>query len=207
MTSWQLAISIQRFTNQRFNWPLIWLQRLATASIEYCWRLWQIFSVLLLSSALQACSKVDDAAAKPEGTPVSISGYNYTNEGIQEFFVNAGWGGGLGIGEGGGMVCCIALPDKWTPGLTATVEWRRSDCGGSGPGNERCPIGKRPWAPPKTIKTTVPIEPYDRPNGAQVMFLPNDEVKIYVAPVYPEHPDHPAKLGRPHPIGHPEWKP
>ena len=167
----------------------------------------RIISLLLLSSILSACDHADEQPGKPEGSPVSISGYNYTIEGIQEFTVNGQWGGSVSIGAGGGSnVCCVMLPKKWQPGLTAEVEWRRSDCGGNGPGNERCPIGKRPWAPAKTLKKTVPIDFYDRPYGMYVAFLPNDEVKIYVTPVGLANPEHPAKLGRARPLDHPEWK-
>ncbi len=168
--------------------------------------LWRILLLGFVFLTLQACSKADDADKKPEGTPVSISGYNYTIEGIQEFYVNGAWGGNLGIGDGGGsIVCCVMLPDKWTPGLSATVEWRRSDCQGNGPGNERCPFGTHGegWHE-KTLKSTVPVEPYDRPNTLQVMFLPNDEVKIYSSMYDAGHTSHPSKLGRPYPIGHPE---
>lgn len=165
----------------------------------------RIISLILLACVLQACERADESS-KQEGSSASISGYNYTIEGIQEFYVNGQWGGGVSIGGGYGQTCCVILPDKWRPGLTAEVEWRRSDCGGSGPGNERCPIGKRPWAPAKTLKTTVPIEHYVEPGSLQVMFLPEDQIKIYASPKDPEHPEHPAKLGRPHPIGHPEWK-
>ena len=86
------------------------------------------------------------------------------------------------------------------------MTWRRSDCGGSGPGNERCPIGKRPWHY-KNLEVTVPIEPYDRPYTTYVAFLPNDEVRIYVTQMGLLSPKHPAKLGRPRPLDHPEWKP
>lgn len=161
--------------------------------------------LLLLSGFLLACNRADGESAKQEGTPVSISGYNYTIEGIQEFRVNDQWGGGVSIGGGYGIVCCIVIPDKWKPGLTAEIEWRRSDCGGNGPGNDRCPIGKRPWAPAKTLKTIVPIERYDQPYTAYVVFLPNDEVKIYISPFGPDNPKHPSRLGRPRPIDHPEW--
>ena len=169
---------------------------------------WRVLLLGFAFLALQACNKVDDAEKKPEGTPVSISGYNYTIEGIQEFYVNGAWGGNLGIGDGGGsIVCCVMLPDKWTPGLSATVAWRRSDCQGNGPGNARCPFGTQGegWHE-KTLKTIVPIEPYDRPNAVQVIFLPNDEVKIYSFRAGVLNPDHPSKLGPPRPLGHPEWK-
>ncbi len=170
--------------------------------------LWRVLLLGFVFLTLQACSKADDADKKPEGTPVSISGYNYTIEGIQEFYVNGAWGGGISIGGGGGsIVCCVMLPDKWTPGLSVTVEWRRSDCQGNGPGNERCPFEPdRKWHY-KNLKVIVPIEPYDHPNGVQVMFLPNDEVKIYSFRAGVLNPDHPSKLGPPRPLDHPEWKP
>jgi len=154
---------------------------------------------------IYGCGKTEPG--KSEGTASSISGYNYTAEGIQEFFVNGAWGGNLGIGSGYGRVCCVMLPDKWTPGLSATVEWVRTDCGDLyGSVHSRCGYETKDW-PYKTLKKEIPIEPYERPNSVQVMFLPDDEIKIYVSPFDPQHPEHPGKLGRPHPIGHPEWKP
>lgn len=167
----------------------------------------QLLGLLLMTGLLQACGPFGEGAGKLKSSPVSISGYNYTIEGIQEFYVNGQWGGNVSIGAGGGSnVCCVNLPKKWQPGLSAEVTWRRSDCGGSGPGNERCPIGKRPWAPAKTLKATVPIDFYDSPDGMYVAFLPNDEVKIFVSRMGLSNPNHPAKLGRARPLDHPEWK-
>jgi hypothetical protein len=162
------------------------------------------FFVFLSAFTLTACGEKKKEA---EGSASSISGYNYTIEGIQEFYVNGAWGGNLGIGDGGGTnVCCIMLPRKWTPGLSATVEWRRTDCRGDR--KKRCPrgVGGEGW-PHESLKKTVPIEPYDRPYELYVAFLPNDEVKLYVTPISPEDPAHPLKLGRAHPLDHPEWKP
>lgn len=165
-----------------------------------------VWAVLLciVFMTLQACSKAKEAESKPKGMAVAISGYNYTIEGIQEFYVNGEWGGGLGIGAGFDKVCCVMIPDKWTPGLSATVEWDRTDCGFRKPDGKRCPFGDTTNWPHKKLKADIPIEPYGRPNAVQVMFLPNDEVKIYVSHFGPQHPDHPGKLGYPHPIGHPE---
>lgn len=164
-------------------------------------------SLILLACFLQACKPADEASSKPEGSPASISGYNYTIEGIQEFSVNGQWGGNLGIGDGGGSnVCCVMLPKKWQPGLTAEVEWRRSDCGFRDPENERCPSDINKEWHFKTLKKTVPIDFYDRPYGIYVAFLPNDEVKIYVTLAGLDNPEHPAKLGRARPLDHPEWK-
>ena len=174
----------------------------AMANTTSGWLHCLLIGVILLIS-LNACD------SKDEGSASSIAGYNYTNEGIQEFYVNRAWGGAISIGGGGGSyICCIILPKKWTPGLSATVTWRRSDCGGSGPGNERCPFGTggEGWHN-KTLEATIPIEPYDHPDTTYVAFLPNDEVKIYVTPMGLLSPKHPAKLGRPRPLDHPEWKP
>jgi len=157
-----------------------------------------LLSVFLLV-AVTACD------SKDEGSASSIAGYNYTNEGIQEFYVNGQWGSNLGIGDGGGSyVCCIMLPKKWTPGLSATVAWVRSDC--QGDRINRCPNGGDSW-PHKTLEATVPIEPYDRPYTTYVAFLPKDEVKIYVTPMGLISSKHPAKLGMPRPLDHPEWEP
>jgi hypothetical protein len=164
------------------------------------------FALLVLTLGLTACRQSAEQAAKPAGTPVSITGYNYTIEGIQEFYVNGAWGSNLGIGDGGSRVCCVKLPEKWKPGLSATVKWQRSDCGDEKVGGKRCPFGGNSW-PHKDLEATVPIEPYERPATVQVMFLPGDEIKLYVFGAGPINPAHPSKLGPPHPIGHPEWKP
>ena len=161
--------------------------------------------LLLLAIVLQSCSKSTDET-QPEGTPASVTGYNYTFEGIQEFYVNGAWGGGVSVGGGNGQVCCVQLPDRWTPGLTAKVHWVRSDCGDENVGGKRCPFGGDSW-PHKDLEATVAIEPYDRPGDVQVMFLPKDEIKIYVFGAGPINPAHPSKLGTPRPLDHPEWKP
>jgi hypothetical protein len=172
-------------------------------------RLLRRLFVPLLTVLLSACGDKTTEPTKSEGSVSSISGYNYTIEGIQEFYVNGAWGSNLGVGDGGGSdVCCITLPKKWTPGLSATMEWRRTDCGDGEITSEhpRCPIGGDCW-PHKSLKATVPIEPYDRVYTTYVAFLPNDEVKIYVTPMGLRSSDHPAKLGVPRPLDHPEWKP
>ena len=152
----------------------------------------------------QGCGQ--EETSNSEGTASSIIGYNYTAEGIQEFYVNGAWGGGLGIGSGYGKTCCVMLPDKWVPGLSVTVEWRRTDCGELYQnGHGRCAGAVKTW-PEKILKKEISIEFYERPNSVQVMFLPNDEIKIYISHLAPQHPEHPGKLGRPHPIDHPEWR-
>lgn len=167
---------------------------------------WALFAVLLT-----ACSK---APPKNEASSSSISGYNYTREGIQEFYVNGAWGGAISIGGGGATVCCVNLPDKWTPDLKVTIEWKRSDCGERGPGgNDRCPSFSHlqagdeiPEWQMKNMKKEVAVESFEKGDTVQVFFLPNDEVKVYVSSLGPGHQDHPAHLGRPHPLDNPNGK-
>lgn len=170
-------------------------------------RMWIIgVAVLLL-----ACGK---ELPKNEASASTISGFNYSSEGIQEYYVNGAWGGGISIGGGYGTVCCVNLPERWSPDLKVTIGWRRSDCGQRGPENTRCPplpldfqMGQKPpeWKY-RTLKKEVLIEPFDKGDTVQVFFLPDDEVKVYVTAFDPEHKDHPAKLGRPHPLDNPNWR-
>lgn len=163
--------------------------------------LWLVLALLGLS----ACAPANPGPKKEEGVPVGIMGYNYTIEGIQEFSVDGEWGGGISIGGGGkGVLCCVVLPPKWRPGLSAKVRWRRSDCGGSGPGNARCPIGGDVWHF-KNLESTVAIEPYERPDRVMVVFLPQDEVKIYIMGSKADEEEL-DKLGDPRPLDHPEWR-
>jgi hypothetical protein len=171
----------------------------------------RILGVLVLPLLFSACGK---EPPRNEASASSISGFNYSGEGIQEYHVNGVWGGGISIGGGYGTVCCVNLPDRWTPDLKVTIGWRRSDCGQRGPANTRCPplppdfqMGQRPpeWKY-KSLKKEVPVERFERGDTVQVFFLPDDQVKVYVSSIDPEHKDHPAALGRPHPLDKPNWK-
>ena len=170
----------------------------------------RILGVLVLPLLFSACGK---EPPRNEASASSISGFNYSGEGIQEYHVNGVWGGGISIGGGYGTVCCVNLPDRWTPDLKVTIGWRRSDCGPDGPRGSRCPVpvdyqtsGKPlPWSY-KTLKREVPIERFEKGVTLQVFFLPDDQVKVYVSSFDPEHKDHPAVLGRPHPLDKPNWK-
>lgn len=138
----------------------------------------------------------------------SLSAYNFSAEGIQEYFIDGSWGGGVGINSGGGQVCCVKIPSKWHDKLDVTIEWRRSDCGKGvdADGNSNC--AGEPRRPQKTLKKTVPIEPYNAPNTVQVFFLPHDEIKIFVSDMAPWHPEHQSKLGDigPHPFTEDEFQ-
>ena len=89
---------------------------------------------------------------------------------------------------------------KWRPGLEAEVEWRIGHFQKDGrfmTAEEKAamPIDElieKYWTV-RHLKRRVPIEPYE-PEGGRlyVVFLPNDEVKIYVANKDLSHPEHPG---------------
>ncbi|MFG6447147.1 DUF3304 domain-containing protein [Roseateles sp. BYS180W] len=174
-------------------------------------RTWLVSAAVVL--LLTGCYKAPEP--DKDSIPTSIVGYNFTSEGIQEFYVDGGWGGNVSIGGGGtSNVCCVTLPAKWRPGLEVTVEWRRTDCGPGRVGGPLCPISRnethiatdeKPW-PKKTLKKVVSIEPYERVWDLQVMFLLNDEVKVYSSRYASWHPSHPSGLGWPRPLDNPDWK-
>ena len=167
------------------------------------WRatLCALFALLTLT----ACDVTNDDRPDPNITASSLSRYNFSSEGVQEFYVDGVWGSGVGIGSGGGSVCCVMIPNKWHEGLQVTVEWRRSDCGV--PKSSECNLENAragTW-PKKTLKKTVPIEPYDEPGVTQVFFLPHDEIRIYVSEYGAHSPHHPAGLGRARPLTEDEF--
>ena len=159
-----------------------------------CDRWTKRFIALFALLTLTACDVTNNDQPDPNLTASSLSRYNFSSEGIQEFYVDGVWGSGVGIGSGGGSVCCVMIPRKWHEGLQVTVEWRRSDCGGVNENNHsKCAGMKGDW-PMKILKKIVPIESYDVLDETQVFFLPHDEIKIYVTDKSPWHAGHPSKL-------------
>ncbi|WP_051092224.1 DUF3304 domain-containing protein [Aromatoleum toluclasticum] len=154
----------------------------------------------LLAFALTGCDVATRDAHDDTSSASGLSAYNYTTEGIQEFYLDGAWGSGVGIGGGGGVVCCVALPKYWHAGLSTTIEWRRSDCGKGVDENGWSNCRNDPANPTRALKKTILIEPYEKPEDLQVLFLPDDEIRIYVTGLSPSHPEHPARIGTARPL-------
>ena len=155
--------------------------------------------VAMLSVSLGACSQLPRAAgSKPEPAVANLSGYNHTADYIHQYYVDGQGGGNVrAYGGGGSFVCCIAYPETWREGLTATVRWTTSS---SKPNSGA--EGKPVWH-----EKVVPVDRYDKAGTTiNVHFLPEGEVRLIVtnmtagAPGYPG-PDAPTK-----PPGYPPWK-
>jgi len=151
---------------------------------------------LLLSVFLAGC-------LEEEKVGLSYRAYNHTNEHIASIVIN-GEGGILDAGahgEGGG-VCCVVLPQKWRPGLSATIKWQpESDWLKDEQGREVIRDGKKvlvlaPW---KERTVEVPKYTSDELDRGTffIHFFRDDDVKVLVATRWAGYAGHPY----PHPDG------
>ncbi|RQO50977.1 hypothetical protein DBV14_17550 [Variovorax sp. KBW07] len=156
----------------------------------------------VLSLLLTACKP--DAPKKEEPVTVGITGYNFTNEGVQRYFVNNTYGSNLPpYGGGGATSCCVSLPAKWSPELKIELTWRMGDW--TVPYEQIAHLStdeqlKCCWKV-RALAKTVSVEPYqaDTMGSLQVFFLPEDEIKVWVYLAGPQNPGHPSRMGYPAP--------
>lgn len=159
--------------------------------------------IVLSLASMFVLTGCDGRSREPQGDDFSLSSlsaFNFSPNGIHEYFIDGARGSGVGIGDGGSITCCVQIPSKWHAGLNVTLEWRRGDClkGVDDKGRSNC--RNAPSVPTKVLKKTVSIEPYAEVGTTQIMFLPNDEVRIYVREDAPWGSDHPSHLGSPRPL-------
>lgn len=156
-------------------------------------------SALALSLALAGCEPPAPRVAKDMA--VGITGYNFTAEGVQEYYVNDRRGSNLPpYGGGGGTSCCVTLPGQWTPGLTVKVDWTMGHWTTPYETRKHLTIAEqiKCCSIERTLSKTVPVERYGKEGGrVQVFFLPNDEIKVWVSDYDLGFPGHPS--GVPYP--------
>ncbi|WP_174902066.1 DUF3304 domain-containing protein [Burkholderia pseudomultivorans] len=146
------------------------------------------------------CSRATDQAVTQTGTTaeeiarpgdedagigLKLNALNYTDVPIGTFYVDGTWGGNVParIGSaGGGITCCVSVPQKWRPGLTVKVEWRNDE------------MYKR--NPDAVASRVVPIEQYGSFSDGYlwIVFFPGDRIKAYVSPWLPGAPAFPEGL-------------
>src|SRR5450830_596575 len=125
--------------------------------------------------SLSGCAK--------EMIPVSVTGYNHIqDESIMNFSVNGGSGGNLApasANEGG--MCCVSIPERWRPGMKATVTWEYGY-------SSRDPV---PPFPPQEAVVDIPEYTPENLGRIQVHFYPNHRIKVVVSKYGLGHPKHP----------------
>lgn len=161
--------------------------------------------VLMLVLSLSACKPTPPAldATKEAlkgsvGGTVSIRGYNFTADGVQDFYADGAWGANLPpYGGGGKSTCCVMLP-PWYEGLSVTVDWTIGRY--TVPYDQRKHLSfdeqGRYWSA-RTLRQTVPVQRYDHADTLQVFFLPGDKLEVWVYDAGPQNPGHPSKRGYP----------
>ncbi|MFJ4251604.1 Protein of unknown function [Pseudomonas helmanticensis] len=153
-------------------------------------------SLVIMSSVFgfSACN------AGPEMVSTSVTGYNHTSSEIIRFSINGAGGPRIPPNSGGGAeVCCSTLPLKWSPSLSADIEWDKDP-------NPRGPIERDQYGQIKKEAAirhatgyshhtaTVDIPKYvDEFCALQVHFLPCDQVKVSTTCFTPENPNYPDK--------------
>jgi len=154
---------------------------------------------LVMSLALAGCDRAAPRAAKEMA--VGITGYNFTAEGVQEYYVNDSRGSNLPPHGGGGKPsCCVKLPGQWTPGLTVKVDWTVGDY--ALPWSKLEPMTPEQrsaccWKQ-RTLSQTVAVERYGDEGGRmQVFFMPHDEIKVWVSDLGLGHERHPSGMAYP----------
>ncbi|BAX57278.1 DUF3304 domain-containing protein [Burkholderia stabilis] len=138
------------------------------------------------ASAAQAGSAAP--AAAPETMGLKLNALNYTDVPVGAFYVDGTWGGTVParIGSGGGaIICCVALPKQWHPGLTVNVQWRDDNL-----------YRKDPKA---LASRVVPVERYDAFSDGflWVLFFPHDRIKVYASQWMPGYQGFPENLQAP----------
>ena len=152
-------------------------------------RLGYLLTLLLLAVGLTGCEEKPKVA---ERAYVKMTGYNYTEDYIHEFYIDGAWGGNVrAYGGGGGFVCCLGVPEEWRTGLTATVRWSTS-------ASRNKPYTGETWH-----EELVSIEPYGIAGSIlHVHFLPDNKVRLIVSHIGPRTPNYP---GPPPPVKPADW--
>lgn len=147
----------------------------------------------LIGFVLAACSGDDTVA-------VSYAAYNHTDESIVSIVIN-GEGGILNASAhgGGGRMCCVILPKRWRPGLTATIKWQEDDIPIFNPDGTRKVIDGVPATKESPWKErTLEVPKYEGELGTFFIHIfPGDEVKVLMNIYGAGNPQHPL----PHPSG------
>ncbi|WP_236261549.1 DUF3304 domain-containing protein [Pseudogulbenkiania ferrooxidans] len=135
------------------------------------------------------------AGCKEDTTALSYLAVNHTDKSVLSITIN-GQGGILNasaMGGGGKEVCCVVVPSKWRPGLTATIGWENDgDWLRDKNGQPVIRDGKKVYVPAPWKTRTVPIPQYTENDMGHfdIHFLPNDQVMVKVSYLYPHHPDY-----------------
>jgi hypothetical protein len=159
---------------------------------------WRVF-LLLLAISVGSYVALHVWKERRKFIGVSFSGVQHMGSryAVSGFYVDGGYGSNIGRGGGGGMICCVALPEKWRPGMTAEIRWNVLHW------SDNAPIHLDPSTPEivddaGTYRAAkVPVEKYDEPGMLWVHFFPGGLVRVVVSNVGPQNDEYPIRRGEP----------
>ncbi|POA98463.1 hypothetical protein C2134_11815 [Chromobacterium sinusclupearum] len=100
---------------------------------------------------------------------------------------------GQGVSGGGGDECCMSIPEKWKPGMTAEITWKKDPTPKKNPDGSSPPQWKngeptREWdewmrihqSNYKTMSKTINVPKYGDTCGVTFVFLPCDDARVII---------------------------
>ncbi len=139
-------------------------------------------AVLTLTSCKPA-ERGSDPNARVGGSLTSMD-YEPTDTYVEVVYVNGRGGDSAGTG-GSTVLSAISLPQRWHPGLTVRVKWRRC----------RAFYADRPETEEEAcrwIEKDVPVHPYTYVGITWLHIFADDQVLVIPAMLGPRHPDYPG---------------
>lgn len=155
---------------------------------------WRFFVLLIFIGVFIGIAVLIYKSIKVEKNyPTTLTGVHHLGSDyyINRFYINKSISDNVGEGGGGGSrVCCLSLPKKWYPGLTADVRWEVIHI-------LRAPTrNAQETAEVEGIyRAQVPIEPYKDSGSFYVHFFPGKRVRIVVSGISPSGQQHPIQWG------------
>ncbi|MTD33069.1 DUF3304 domain-containing protein [Paludibacterium denitrificans] len=100
---------------------------------------------------------------------------------------------GSGVSGSGGDECCMSIPAKWRPGMTAEITWKKDPSPGINPDGSRKPNAPGSFVTPewskwmdaheknyRVMKKTIFISKYDDICKVNFVFLPCDDPRVII---------------------------
>ncbi|WP_199155081.1 DUF3304 domain-containing protein [Chromobacterium sp. ASV23] len=141
-----------------------------------------VFSILALLAGCQSM-----AGEEMIGIPARVVNADKSISIIRATF------NGQGVSGGGGDECCMSIPEKWKPGMTAEITWEKDPSPELNPGNIPPPKWKNGSSTPewrewmrihqsnyKKMSKTINVPKYGDTCGVTFVFLPCDDARVII---------------------------
>ena len=148
-------------------------------------RKWWMAMGFVIAALLVGCQSL--AGEETVGIPARVVNADKSISIIRATF------NGQGVSGGGGDECCMSIPEKWKPGMTATITWQKDPSPELNPGNIPPPKWKNGSSTPewrewmrihesnyKTLSKTIAVPKYGDTCGVTFIFLPCDDVRVII---------------------------